>query len=96
MRLKPNNIQYHELIGLNVWIKDSVNPYLTGLHGNIIDETKNLFIIQQEASIKKISKIGTKFVIINPKNDESWNEILIDGSLLLGRPEDRVKKMILK
>ncbi|HIH78352.1 MAG TPA: ribonuclease P protein component 1 [Halobacteria archaeon] len=96
MRLKPDNILYHELIGLNVRIKDSVNPCLIGLSGKIIDETKNLVIIQQDASIKKISKIGTKFVFRNPKCNESWNEILVDGSLLLGRPEDRVKKMTLK
>ncbi|BDC35385.1 MAG: ribonuclease P protein component 1 [Candidatus Methanoliparum thermophilum] len=96
MRLKPNNIQYHELIGLDVQIKDSVNPYLIGLSGKVIDETKNLFILQKDASIKKIPKIGTKFVFKNPKCNESWNEILIDGALLLGRPEDRIKKMTLK
>jgi len=96
MRLKPDNIIYHELIGLHTHIKDSVNPCLIGFSGKIIDETKNLIIIQQDEYIKKIPKTGTKFIFKNPKCNESWNEILVDGSLLLGRPEDRIKKMTLK
>jgi ribonuclease P protein subunit Rpp29 (EC 3.1.26.5) len=45
MRLKPTNILYHELIGLDVTVEDSKNPYQVGIKGKVTDETKKMLMI---------------------------------------------------
>ena len=73
----------HELIGLNVEVKNSNNPSLIGIKGKIIDETKSML------------KIKNKMI---PKNqvtlqvDFKGKKLLVEGKLLFGKPEDRIKK----
>ncbi len=74
---------YEEFIGLTVEIIDSQNKTLIGKKGNIIDETKNLIIIEEEnEKITKILKNGTTFKI---------KDKIINGNKIMKRPEDRVK-----
>ncbi len=73
---------YEEFIGLSVEIINSNNKTLIGKKGKIIDETKNLLIIDDDKKISKILKIGTTFKI---------NDKIINGNKILKRPEDRVK-----
>lgn len=83
-----NDILKYEFIGLNAKIVDAKNKSLVGLEGSIIDETKNLIIIENKGKIKKILKDQVIFLItINEKKYE------IDGRLLVGRPEERLKKV---
>jgi len=73
---------YEEFIGLSLEIIKSNNKSLIGKKGKIIDETKNLIIIEESEKISKILKKGTIFKI---------NEKIINGNKILKRPEDRVK-----
>ncbi len=83
----PTNIARHEFIGLDVVVVDANNKSLIGIQGEIVDETKQSFIIQNEKSEKRVLKKGTSFKLkINNQ------ELIIKGDILVGRPEDRIKK----
>jgi ribonuclease P protein subunit POP4 len=69
-----------ELIGKNAEVVNSLNLSLIGLNGKIIDETKNLIVFEQ-------GKIVSKNVVhINVEN-----KYFLNGALLVGKPEDRLK-----
>lgn len=70
-----------ELIGRKVKV---------GKHeGKIIDETKNMLIIETKKGIKKIPKKGKIFEF-----KYKGKKIKIEGNFLIGRPEERIKKKI--
>lgn len=74
---------YGEFIGLPVEVINSQNKSLIGKKGKIIDETMNLFIIEQtQEKTIKILKKGSIFMINGKK---------IIGDKIIKRPEDRVK-----
>jgi len=77
-----------ELIGQKVTIKDCSDPEWNNTTGVIIDETKNMFLIEVDEKRKKIAKKIAKFQF--EVDDE---KIIIDGSKILYRPEDRIKKI---
>lgn len=77
-----------ELIGLNVKIKECDDPYWNEKSGIIIDETKNTFTIEIEEKQKMIAKKIAKFEF-----DIDGKKITIDGSKIMYRPEDRIKKV---
>ena len=91
MRLNKNNIFYHELIGLFVEVLSHSDPTLVGRRGLIVDETLNTIVIVDSKSRKlvRIPKHYGVFQFFLPSN--VW--VTIDGTLLYGRPEDRLKKM---
>ena len=81
-----NKIERHELIGSNIKIIGSKNQSLIGIKGKIIDETKNMLVVQGKTKkniIKNQVKMEIKF------NNE---RVIIDGRVLVGRPVDRLKK----
>lgn len=80
-----SNIARHELIGIRVRTDSS--------DGKVIDETRNVIIIEKDGSEKKIPKENTVFSFYIPETDE-W--VKVDGKVLLARPEDRVKKKLEK
>jgi ribonuclease P protein subunit POP4 len=85
--MNKKDIIRHEIIGLNVEIVKAKNPSLIGIKGKIVDETKNMITIKQDSEMKNVLKDQAVF------NIEIGNKIFqIDGKLLVGRPEDRLKK----
>ena len=72
------------LIGKNIEITKSKNKSLIGIKGKVIDETKNMIILDNQ---KKLIKSQSTFKI-KIKN----NTYEIDGKVLQTRPEDRIKK----
>jgi ribonuclease P protein subunit POP4 len=87
---KTKDIPRLEFIGLNIEIIDSKNPTLKGLKGKIVDETKNIFIIENEdGEQKKIIKNQVEFRTIYKEK-----AYIIKGEILKGRPEERLKKKI--
>jgi len=85
--MKIKNVTKYELIGLDIKIVSSKNQDLLGLKGKIIDETKNMLIIQSNNQIKKIIKDQ---VTLELKMNNKLMQI--DGKLLTGRSEERIKK----
>lgn len=85
--ITSKNIKNHELIGLKTKIIEAKNRSEIGLEGKIIDETKNMIVIETKKGEKKILKKYAKFRI--------WLEtetVDVSGDVLVGRPEERLKK----
>ncbi|ADG13297.1 Ribonuclease P, Rpp29 [Methanocaldococcus infernus ME] len=87
--ITPHNILRHELIGLKVEIVSSPNKSLVGIKGRVVDETRNMLFIETEKKVVKIPKALAVFLfhLDNCK-------VKVDGRLLIGRPEERLKKKI--
>lgn len=88
--ITPKNLIRHELIGLEVKIKNSTDPTLKGVKGKVVDETYNMLVIETSKKEIKVPKKNCVFVFTLP----SKLKVQVDGKLLVGRPEDRIKKKI--
>lgn len=78
------NFLKQEFIGLPVKIIECTDKSLEGIEGIIIDETKNMLIIEADGKIKKVAKDIAKFEI---------NGRIINGKKIKYRPEDRIRKI---
>jgi len=74
-----------ELIGLDVEVLSA--PY-SGISGKVVDETKNTFTIESAGTEKMVPKPGNVFRFVMGKGN-----IDLEGSEILFRPEDRIKKI---
>lgn len=83
------NIEMHELIGLEVEVKESTNPNQVGIKGRIVDETKNMLVIDDGKGRKMIMKKGAKFGI---SLDDEY--VTIKGDRINYRPHERIKKLM--
>ena len=59
--ISPQNVMRHELIGLDVLVSGAANPTQRGISGRIIDETKNLLVIETSVGIKRVPKMQSRF-----------------------------------
>jgi len=78
------NFLRQEFIGLKAKVLASKDPSLKGIEGTIIDETKNMIIIETNRGIKKIAKDIVKLEI---------NGKIVEGRKIKYRPEDRIGKI---
>ena len=86
-----DRLSRHELIGLGITITQSSNPRHVGIKGVVVDETRNMLIIAGADGRKKcIPKAETTcgFTMFNGTLLE------IKGRQLLGRPVDRVGRIV--
>ena len=88
MPITKRNVLKHELIGLEARVVNSSDQNLIGTYGTIIDETKDMFVINQAGKPKIVQKATSIFGISLP----SGEEVDVDGAKLVARPEDRIKK----
>jgi ribonuclease P protein subunit POP4 len=84
-----NLILFGTFIGIPVEIIKSASRKLIGLRGKIVDETKNLLVLETEKGIKRIQKNGNTFLF----GLESGEKIEVDGKKIMFRPEERPKKI---
>lgn len=89
MKVTPAIIKY-EFIGLDAKVVKSSNPNYLGISGKVINETRNTFVILQNNKRKIAVKERAVFHFTLP--DATIVEI--DGKILVGRPEKRLKKQI--
>jgi ribonuclease P protein subunit POP4 len=92
MEFDKNNFMTRELIGLHAKVVESTNADSVGITGRIIDETRNTLTIDTIGREKKLIKHGNTFDLTLSDNDT----VRIAGDLIVGRPEDRVAKMLRK
>ena len=88
MQISPELLIFHELVGLEAQIIDSTDPTQIYISGIILDETKNTLKIFCNEKIKVIPKANSTFIFKLFNNDR----IRINGSLLIGRSENRLSK----
>ena len=84
--ISSQNVIRHELIGLDVLVSGAANPLHRGVNGRIIDETRNMFIIQTAQGIKRIQKMHSTFRVYLPDN----TLVEMNGSALILAPEKRI------
>jgi ribonuclease P protein subunit POP4 len=89
MKVTPDVIR-GEFIGTETKVAKSRHAGYVGLSGKIIDETRNTFTILHEGKRKKVVKNSAVFHFKFPDG----TIVEIDGKLLVGRPEDRLKKRV--
>lgn len=90
MSITPENILRHELIGLKVKIARCSDRKKVGLVGEIIDETQKTLVVRIDKKEKQVSKEECSFEITLP----SGKIVEVEGKLLYGRPEERLKKKL--
>ncbi len=81
-------ILQREFLGLNVKVVRSTHPSYVGTKGKVVDETRNTLVIRHKNEDKVILKNTAVFQFTLPDN----TIVEIEGNVLVGRPEDRVKK----
>jgi ribonuclease P protein subunit POP4 len=82
------SIVQHELIGLEIKVVRSSNPHAVGIAGKVVDETRNTVTILHKGKRKAIIKDTSVFDFVMPDG----TVVEIDGRVIVGRPEDRIKK----
>jgi len=91
VKVGPNIIR-EEFIGLHAKVVKSRHPGYVGIEGPVVDETHNMFIIGHEGRRKMVPKAACTFHFTFPDG----TVVEIEGHLLVGRPEDRLKKRLTK
>lgn len=92
MPITPKNILSHEWTGLKVSIVQSTDPTTKGISGLVLNETRNTFSIKTREQIVTIAKSDTLFATTLPTGET----LTISGRNMRYRPEDRVKKGLIK
>ena len=87
MNVAPSIVQ-NEFIGLETKVVKSSNPNVVGITGRVVNETRNTFTILQDIDEKVVIKDTAVFDFV--LCDRTVVEI--DGKVIMGRPEDRIKK----
>jgi ribonuclease P protein subunit POP4 len=87
MSATPSIVQ-HEFIGLEAKVVKSSNPHLVGIAGKVVDETRNTFTVLHGDERKIIIKDTSVFEFVL----QDGTVVEIDGKVVMGRPEDRLKK----
>ncbi len=88
MPITKRNMLRHELIGLEARVTNSSDPTLLGTRGTIVDETRDMLVIEQASRAKTVPKASSKFMFIRPNGAE----VEVNGAKLVGQPEERVKR----
>jgi ribonuclease P protein subunit POP4 len=90
-KIKPSNILFHEIIGLKVRILQYTDPQLVGVEGLVVDETLKTIIIERSNGRRiRVFKANGVFEFTLP----SGELVVIKGDDLIGRPWDRLKKLL--
>jgi len=89
MKVTPDVIRY-EFIGTHGVVAESPNTNYVGVGGLVVGETRNTFLFQNEGRTRSVIKDAASF-------DFTFSDgtvVEIDGKLLVGRSEDRLKKSV--
>ncbi len=86
--ITAGNILRHELIGLPVEVVHASNPAQQGIAGRIVDETRNMVVIETPRGTRRIGKALTTFRLTIPDG----TVVDVSGSALVSQPEKRITK----
>ena len=89
MKVTPDIVRY-EFIGAEGKVAKSQHEDYVGVGGKVVGESRNTFTLQNGRQTRKVIKESAVFDF---KFDDG-TIVEIDGKLLVGRPEDRIKKTI--
>jgi ribonuclease P protein subunit POP4 len=86
---KPKNLAKHELISRVAEVVRATDPKKLGIKGKVVDETRNILVISMGGQEKRVPKAECTF-----RFELDRSVVEVDGKLLVGRPEDRIKKRV--
>ncbi|MCW4018047.1 MAG: ribonuclease P protein subunit [Candidatus Bathyarchaeota archaeon] len=89
MKVTPDIVR-EEFIGTTGTVASSPHAGYLSIRGPVLGETRNTFLIQQDGKTKSIIKDQAVFHF----QFSDGTVVEIDGKLLVGKPEDRLKKSI--
>ena len=89
MTVSPSIVQ-DEFIGLVANVVKCSNSSVVGLMGQVVDETRNTFTLSCNSERKVVIKDTAVFDFTL----SNGTVVEIDGKVIMGRPEDRLKKRI--
>ncbi|MEB3844302.1 MAG: ribonuclease P protein subunit [Desulfurococcales archaeon] len=88
MKHDPQNIFFHELIGLEVEVVRHPDPSLVGLHGTIVWEGSRTLKVRSNGRTITMLKSGGLFRFTLPSGDK----VLVEGDLIIGDPAARARR----
>jgi ribonuclease P protein subunit POP4 len=88
--ITPYNLIRHELIGLKVRIVQARESSMKGISGVVVDETRNMLVVDRKASRVMIPKNIATFRFKLP----GGVQVDVDGDRLIARPENRLKTRV--
>ena len=88
MNLSPESLARHELIGLEVRVVTSSNSSQIGLKAQVVDETRNTFLLETKAKVLRLAKRNTNLIFTLPDGQN----VRVYGSILISKPENRISK----
>ena len=89
MKGMPTLLQ-HDLIGLYAKVARSSNSDCVNITGSVLEETRNAITILHRNKKKIVVKNTTVFHFTLPDG----TIVEVDGKVIVGRPEDRIKRHI--
>jgi ribonuclease P protein subunit POP4 len=89
MKVTPDVIRY-EFIGTQAEVSKSTHSGYVGISGKIMDETRNTLTILHDGKRKIVVKDSAVFHF----KFSDGTIVEIDGKILVGRPENRLKKHV--
>ncbi|TFG33808.1 ribonuclease P protein component 1 [Candidatus Thorarchaeota archaeon] len=90
MKITPENILRHELTGLSIHIIESRDPNFMCRKGSVLRESKEMLHLDTTRGEMQVPKRICVFDMTLPDG----SIVRLDGEVLVGRPEDRVKKRL--
>jgi ribonuclease P protein subunit POP4 len=90
MRITAENVVRHELTGLSMHIVESTDPNFVCKKGIILGESKEMIHFDTNGTAVMVPKRNCVFDVTLPDG----TQVRINGDVLHGRPEDRMKKRI--
>ncbi len=93
MRFKPEIFVNLDQIGLNLHAKHKYNKTWSEFQeiGKVIDETKNMLVVQNSTSTKKYIKDQYIFRCWMPQENGIEKLLEYNGNKIVGNPENRIK-----
>ena len=91
----PKYLIYHDLIGFPAYAKLKRKRHSDFSHiGVVIDDTENMLITKKGTHTKKYVKKDYIFRFELPtKNNRTRDLLEVDGSKIVGRPENRLRNL---
>ncbi|MGV8176283.1 MAG: ribonuclease P protein component 1 [Candidatus Bilamarchaeaceae archaeon] len=80
----------HTLVGLEAEVVKSSARQNTGLRGKVVDETKNLVVLETPEGDKRVPKASSVFRFFLGKGEGHTD---VEGKKMMFRPVERAKKM---
>ncbi|MDY6766179.1 MAG: ribonuclease P protein component 1 [Candidatus Nanohaloarchaea archaeon] len=83
----PENLVRHELIGLPVRVAATADDSMEETAGQVVDETRQTLVIEQDGEDVQVPKEGTVFMF-----EVEDAAVRVEGDILVARPEERILK----